>query len=142
MTKRSFHQMSNRLLDIITEPDHAITDRYTMDNEHTPLLSDEMIETAKNLEHRLHLREYCAINEANHWAGGIASGLRQARDRYEAHRAKDRELLQKLVEIGGAMRDHIVTTAVPNRGVAMRRQELAMLWDTAAKEHGITPADQ
>jgi hypothetical protein len=63
-----------------------------------PLFSDDMIQTALNLERMFHMREKDSENEADIWSRGVASGIMQSRQRYEAARAKDAELIQKLVD--------------------------------------------
>ena len=63
-----------------------------------PLFSDDMIQTALNLERMFHMRENDSENEADIWSRGVASGIMQSRQRYESARAKDAELIQQLVD--------------------------------------------
>ncbi len=63
-----------------------------------PLFSDDMIQTALNLERMFHMRENDSENEADIWSRGVASGIMQSRQRYEAARAKDAELIQQLMD--------------------------------------------
>ena len=105
-----------------------------MSNEHTPMLSDEKIRGIETEWQEVHGAD---IPHTMAFSDGIAT----VRDRYEAERAKDRELLQKLVEAGRCLLDELV--ANDNGAGSSNNERIRMLnaWESASKEAGITPTE-
>jgi len=106
-----------------------------MSNEHTPLLSDEK---SREIEMKWQEAHGADITHTMAFSDGIAT----VRDLYEAERAKDRELLHKLVEAGRCLLEELV--ANDNGAGSSNNERIRMLnaWESAVKEAGITPTDQ
>jgi len=81
------------------------------------------------------MRENDSENEADIWSRGVASGIMQSRQRYEAARAKDAELIQQLV-------DDLRLLRIEFGNSVGQTTEIGIASLSAAEAAGFKPSDQ
>ncbi len=124
-----------------------------------PLLSDELIEQFNEDQHEQCAFDWKMSEDASfHFTNGHLAGMREIIPHYEASRAKDAELIQRLVDAGDVMKQWLGLTlqmdgeSCPDCGydwgkghnygcAQLQHQKSIDEWD-AAKTAGFKPSDQ